>query len=428
MVRLPPALVGHYRVEFDGRFVRRWELGEPDELYLNDGEGRFTSVSFTGGRFVDEGGRPLVEPPRDWGLSVRFHDWDRDGDPDLYVANDFTSPDGVWLNDGTGTFHAIPTLALRTTSLSSMAVAFTDLERDGDVDIVTTDMLARDPVRALTQVPTFVPTPDAPGEIETRHQVNRNTLQLARGDGTFAEAAYRAGVAASDWTWGALFLDVELDGYEDLLVTTGHVWDQLDVDTHIRLRATPGAVDWRRELAAFPPLRQPNAAFRNRGDGTFEDVTRAWGFGLEDDISHGIAPADLDGDGDLDVVVTRFGDPPALYRNEARRPRVAVRLIGEPPNTAGIGAVVRLRGGPAGEQTKEVTAGGLYLSSGDGSVTFAASEGGTADAMELEVEWPDGRTSRVTGVRANRLYEVRQRRAAVHEPRQREPGVREPGS
>jgi hypothetical protein len=404
-VRLPPELEGHYRIEVEGTVVRRWELGEHDEFYLNDGSGRFERVEFAGGRFLDEAGEPLGASPKDWGLSARFYDWDVDGDADLYVANDFSSPDHVWLNEGDGAFRTAPAIAIRTTSLSSMTVEFSDLDRDGDVDLLTTDMLARDRGRRLMQVPSVMPDPVAPGEIDPRPQVNRNTLQLNRGDGTFAEVAWAAGLAASDWTWGALFQDVDLDGYEDLLVTTGHVWDQLDADTHARLRAAPGAVDWRRELSAFPDLPQPNAAFRNRGDATFEDVSDAWGFGTEPDISHGIASADLDGDGDRDVVVTRYGDPPAVYRNDSGGARVAVRLTGRPPNTGGVGARVRLLGHPAGGQQKQVTAGGLYLSSGDGSVTFAA---GGDEPLELIVEWPGGRQTRITDVRPNRLYEVAQ--------------------
>jgi hypothetical protein len=408
VVRLPAELEGHYRIEVEGTVTRRWELGEPDEFYLNDGSGRFGRVDFNGGRFLDETGQPLPVSPRDWGLSARFHDWDLDGDADLYVANDFSSPDHVWVNEGEGVFRAAPAIAIRTTSLSSMTV-FSDLDLDGDVDLLTTDMLARDRTRRLMQVPSVMPDPVAPGEIDPRPQVNRNTLQLNRGDATFAEAAWTAGIAASDWTWGALFLDVDLDGYEDLLVTTGHVWDQLDADTHARLRAAPGAVDWRRELSAFPGLRQPNAAFRNRGDATFEDVSEDWGFGADADISHGIASADLDGDGDRDVVVTRFGDPPALYRNESNAERVAVRLAGEPPNTGAVGARVHLIGHPAGEQQKQVTAGGFYLSSSDGSVTFAADGAGD---LELIVEWPGGRQTRIADIRPNRLYEIPQGEAS----------------
>lgn len=399
---VPPRIAEHYHVDFDGRFVRWWELGERDELYLNDGAGRFAPTTLTDHLRVAEGSAAL-DSLRDWGLTARFSDWDGDGDPDLYVANDFNSADGIWINRGDGTFDAASPLAVRTTSLSSMAVDASDIDRDGDLDLVTTDMLARDPRRRLSQVPSFIPRPEPPGVIETRLQVNRNAVQLNRGDGTFAEVAHAAGLAASDWTWGALFVDVDLDGYEDLLVTTGHLWDQIDGDMDARMRATPpGATDWRRQLGMYPSLRQPNAAFRGRGGG-FEDVTDEWGWGGEPDISHGIATGDLDADGDLDVVVTRLGEPPLLFRNASRRPRVLVRLRGPAGNRHGVGARVTLRGHPVGDQIDEIAAGGSYLSSPEPAVAFAAVPEG---AMEIVVEWPDGRRSVVPDVRANREYEV----------------------
>jgi len=402
-LEVPDFLAEHYRVDFDGRFVRWWELGETDELYLNEGGGHFRAVSLED-RFRQADGRPLTDPLRDWGLTARFSDWDGDGDADLYVANDFNSPDGIWLNQGEGTFAAAPATAIRTTSLSSMAVAVSDVDRDGDLDLLTTDMRARDRGRRLTQVTGFNPEPEPPGVIDTRIQENRNALQLNRGDGTFAEVAHEAGISASDWTWGALFLDADLDGFEDLLVTTGHVWNQLDGDTNQRiLMAPPGTTDWRRTLSLFPSLEQANVAYRGLGDGTFEDVTREWSWGTEDDISHGLAAGDLDADGDLDVVVTRLGEPPLLMRNEAANPRVLVRLEGAPPNTRGIGARISAVGHPAGVQIEEIVAGGSYLSSSEAAVMFAVPEGGT---LRITVAWPDGVRSVVDSVAGNREYVV----------------------
>ncbi|MFV1987939.1 MAG: VCBS repeat-containing protein, partial [Gemmatimonadota bacterium] len=402
-IAVPPLLAEHYRVDFDGRFVRWWELGEVDELYLNDGSGRFVET------VLSEHLRGLEGPAaadslRDWGLAARFSDWDGDGDPDLYVANDFNSPDGIWINQGDGTFEAAPATHVRSTSLSSMAVAVSDLDRDGDLDIVTTDMLARDPVRRMRQIPSFSPRPEPPGVVDTRVQLNRNAVQLNRGDGTFAEVAYQSGLSASDWTWGALFLDADLDGFEDLLVTTGHVWDQLDGDAGERLmRAPPGTTDWRRHLSLFPPLRQSNAAFRARGDGTFEDVTEVWSWSEGPDISHGIAAGDLDADGDLDVVVTRLGDPPLLMRNDSPSARVLIRLESPAGNSAGIGAWISATGHPAGEQIDEIVAGGSYLSSSEPAAMFAVPEDG---ALRVTVDWPDGARSVVETALANREYVV----------------------
>ena len=392
----------HYRVEFDGRFVRRFELGEPDELYLNEGEGRFRSVAFSDAFRVSETSSGVMAP-RDWGLAARFSDWDGDGDVDLYVANDFNSPDGIWLNRGDGTFEEVDATSIRTTSLSSMAIDVGDIDRDGDLDLVTTDMMARDPARRLTQTPNFEQPPEAPGLINTRLQVNRNTVQLNRGDGTFAEVAWELGLAATDWTWGALLLDADLDGWEDLFVTTGHVWNQLDGDANQRIFSRQPPLSAAQALRSFPDLRQPNAVFRGGPGGRFEDVTKVWGLGTEPDISHGIASGDLDADGDLDLVVTRFSDPPLFYRNEATAPRVLVRLRGPLGNADGIGSRVRLIGHPAGEQIDEIVAGGTYLSSSEPAVTFAAS---IVEPMTLMVNWPDGRQSHIEGVQPNREYDI----------------------
>lgn len=397
----------------DYRVVDRPELNavtlvqraDPDRLYINDGTGRFTRESLTGGRFLDAQGAPLASEPEYFGLAARFHDVNDDGHPDLYVCNDFEDPDEFWLNDGTGIFRAAPALALRATSNSCMSVEFSDVDRDGTVDIFAADMLALDDRRLKMQTPTHTPFPKRVGAIDDRPQMQRNTLQRNRGDGTFAQVAEMARVDASGWTWGSLFLDVDLDGWEDLLLSTGHRWDVMHADTWERLSTTFASIPWNRELAEFPPLPLPNVAFRNEGGLRFSDATAAWRFGDESDISHGLAAGDLDGDGDLDVVATRLDAPPLLYLNDAGAPRIAVRLAGRTPNTGAIGGVIFVRGGPVPEQRKEVTAGGLYLSSSDAMQVFAARDSG---AHEIEVRWPGGGRTVVTDARPNRLYEIRQ--------------------
>src|SRR5438552_9787171 len=283
-----------------------------------------------------------------------------------------------------------------------MAVDFSDVDRDGHVDIFVADMLGRGP-RRKTQVPTHTPLPKLIGQIDDRPQWQRNTLFRNRGDGTFAEIAAYAGVEASDWSWDALFLDVDLDGYEDLLITSGHLWDVMDADTWERIRTTFTGLEWRRELAQFPKLAVRSVAFRNNGDLTFSDVGEQWGFGADDAISHGMALADLDGDGALDVVVSRLGSPAAVFRNRTSAPRVAVRLRGQAPNTAGAGSKIRLLGGPVPVQQKEVVLGGNYLSGSDPLYTFAA---GTAQDLTIEVDWRRGGHTVIHGVKPNREYEI----------------------
>ncbi len=399
LVVMPP-FDEHYKLEVAGERSLRFELADPDELYLNDGSGRFERVAMDGGTFRTAEGETISTVPRDWGLVARFFDADDDGDPDLYVANDFGSRDGFWFNEG-GRFVAASGLALRTESASSMGVDFSDIDGDGDTDFVTTEMLAFEQERRRLQVPIEPPAWTPPGGYATRVSAARNTLQLNRGDGTYAEVARAAGVNASEWTWGAIFLDVDLDGREDLLVTNGHAWDPLDGDTQEALRRGAVRVEWREELGVFPPLRQRNLAFRNLG-GTFQEMSRRWGYGTEPDVSHGIAAADLDRDGDRDLVVTRLGEPPSVLRNDAGGARVALRVLGEPGNTQAVGARVALAGGAVPAQTRQVTSGGMYLSGSAPGFTFAMGDRAEATAT---ITWPSGR-QRTIAVVANHGYEV----------------------
>ncbi|MCG8468164.1 MAG: FG-GAP-like repeat-containing protein, partial [Gemmatimonadetes bacterium] len=206
----------------------------------------------------------------------------------------------------------------------------------------------------------------------------------------------------SEWTWGAMFIDVDLDGVQDLLVTNGHAWDPLDGDTQDDLRSGRAQVDWREELGIFPELKLRNLAFRNLGDGTFEETGAAWGYGVEPDISHGIAAADLDRDGDRDVVITRLNEPPRVFENVARANRLAIRLVDGARNTSAIGARLTLEGGAHPLQTRQVTAGGMYLSGSDPAVTFAM---GDAERAVLTVTWPSGER-RSLSVETNRAYEI----------------------
>src|SRR6185503_8225273 len=208
------------------------ELGEVDALYRNAGGGRFTGVTFTGGAFLDRQGAPLLYPPRDWGLSVVMRDLNGDGSPDIYVCNDFATPDRFWLGDGKGHFRAAPLTAIRQTSLSTMAIDVADVNRDGFDDVFTADMLSRDRWRRLVQH--NVPNPNIHlfVDVAGQPQSARNTLQLSRGDGTYAEVAQLAGLEAAEWAWASIFLDVDLDGYEDLLIANGFERDYMNMDAH----------------------------------------------------------------------------------------------------------------------------------------------------------------------------------------------------
>ncbi len=400
-----PELTNRYFVDAQ-KIVR--ERGEPDILYLNDGHGKFKPVSWTDGSFLDETGKPLTLPPYDFGLSAMFRDMNGDGTPDLYVCNDLFSPDRIWINDGRGHFRALSNLAVRNTCRFSMGVDFADLNRDGLDEFLVVDMLSRDHQRKKVQtvgVPAlFLPI----GLIDDRPQYRRNTLFLNRGDGTYAEIAQFSGLEATEWTWMPLFLDVDLDGFEDVLMTTGYHRDSLNADAVAKIlaiRRERKLSDVEQRLLKkqyYPTLHLPNQAFRNRGDLTFEDTAHQWGFDYVG-MSHGICLADLDNDGDLDVIVNTLNDAAGIYRNETVAPRVAVRLKGKAPNTRGIGAKIKFSGGPV-PQSQEMICGGRYLSGDDNERVFAA--GNPSNRFTIEVTWRNGARSSVSDARPNYLYEI----------------------
>jgi hypothetical protein len=399
-----PGLIGRFSVDPVAGVL---EYGEADGLFLNDGHGRFTRVSWTGGAFLDEAGQP-VSVPYDWGLSAMFRDLNGDGAPDLYVCNDFQSPDRIWLNDGRGNFGAVPRPAIAQTSLFSMGVDFADLDRDGQDDIFVADMLSREQSRRQVQVMDFKGVAAAdPGNAD-RPQYSRNTLFWNRGNGTWAEIARFAGIDASEWSWCPGFLDVDLDGYEDLLITTGHGRDAQHADVAAELdrmkreRRLPFAEQLRLRLK-FPKLDPPNIAFRNRGDLTFEEVGHRWGFDSRR-VAQGMAFADLDNDGDLDAAINCLNDAPLLLRNEASQPRLAVRLKGRSANTRGVGAKIRVTAPGMPDQSQEVSSGGRYLSADEGSRTFAIHR--ADDRATVEINWRSGRRTVLTNVLANHLYEI----------------------
>ncbi len=398
-----PKFKEHYRVEMIADRPVLLENPEPDFLYLNDGTGHFKRVSFTDGRFLDETGKPSSEP-RDWGLLARFQDMDNDGDPDIYVCNDYWSPDRIWINDGQGHFQAIDKLAIRHTSKFTMAVDFSDIDRDGDLDFLLIDMLAQDHQRRMQQMGTdSQQIPAVIGKFDDRPQIKRNTLFLNRGDNTYAEIGQFSGVHATEWTWSTLFLDVDLDGYEDILATNGQLHDFEDSDTNNRVQklALLGR-DYRKLSTLYPNYLTANIAFRNKGDLTFENVSEQWGFTVPD-VSWGMALADFDNDGDLDIATNRLDKPAGIYRNESNAPRVAVRLKGLPVNSQGVGAKIRLLGGPV-LQSKEVICGGTYLSGSDPLAVFAA--GSAENGLTIEVTWRNGNISQVKNVIPNRIYEI----------------------
>lgn len=404
-----PDLLGRYTLDQADGIL---ENGEADTLYHNDGGGHFTPVPWNQGAFLDEKGKPILIP-YDWGLSARFRDMNGDNFPDLYVCNDFQSPDRIWMNKGNGIFQALPKNALRQTSLFSMGIDFADVNRDGLDDFFVADMLSRDHRRRQVQVMGPTAFAQVRNLFEERPQFPRNTLFLNRDNQAYSEIAQLSGVDASEWSWCPAFLDVDLDGYEDLLVTTGHWRDAQHADIAQQLDDEAKRLNWSpseqlRQRKRLPRLDTPNIAFRNRGDLTFEEIGAPWGFDSRR-ISHGMALADLDLDGDLDVIVNCLNDAPLILENRTTRARIAIKLNGLPPNTRGVGAKISVLALGLPQQSQEMMAGGRYLSSDDFIRTFAA--GNSTNRLTLTIAWRSGAISIVSNALPNYLYEINEKSA-----------------
>lgn len=366
-----------------------YENGLHDVLYLNDGLGNFTPASH---RFHDSQGNPLQRLPEDWGLTATFRDADNDGDPDLYICNDFNSPDRFWINDGTGHFQPASPRALRRTSNSSMGVDFADINNDGHVDFFAVDMLSRSHSLRKRQMGEMAPIRSDIGDITNQPQIMQNTLFLNRGDNTWTEIAQYAGLKASEWSWSPAFVDVDLDGWDDVIITTGSIRDFTDADViaEINARGELTPLEWRERQALLPPLPQRNFIFRNQGNLKFEDTSSAWGFAHEG-VSGGMAWADLDNDADLDLIINNTESLPEIYRNNATADRIAIRLVGPPENTQGIGAKVTLSGARGEQWIREITAGGTYASGSDTVTVFALPHATKTATYEISVQWRDGK-------------------------------------
>jgi hypothetical protein len=203
---------------------------------------------------------------------------------------------------------------------------------------------------------------------------------------------------ATEWSWTPIFLDVDLDGFEDVLVSNGFERDGMNVDVLRRIEMAKrekklSNLELLHLRKMFPRLDTPNVAFRNSGHLEFTDASEEWGFNARG-VSQGMALADLDNDGDMDVVINNSNDPASVYRNNCPAPRIAVRLKGSAPNTFGIGARIKV-----GEQSQEMISGGRYLSSDEPMRCFAARE-------TIEVIWRNGTRSVVTNAQPNSLYEI----------------------
>ena len=386
-----------------------------DRLYRNDG-GHFVDVSERAGLY---GGAVR------YGLGVVASDLNLDGCPDLYVANDFQEDDFLYLNNCDGTFTESGATVLGHTSHAAMGVDAADFNNDGRPDVVVLDMLP-DQEKILK---TSANAESFDVYLEKlaagyRPQYAHNTLQLDRGAvrGTprFSEIGYLAGVSATDWSWAPLFADLDNDGYKDLFITTGIYRRPNDLD-YLAYVGNPVVQASLQQgfgqlagtlIRKMPQVPTPNYAYRNNGDLTFTNQTRAWGL-AEPGFSNGAAYVDLNNSGALDLVVNRLDASAAIYRNRARELTgnhyLQVVLRGSGANTAGIGAKVIVEQGGTRQLLEQMPTRG-FQSSVDPRLHFGLGSSTRIDS--LIVVWPDRRTQVLTNVAVDRTLTLSQRDAA----------------
>ena len=363
-------------------------VGRPDILCHNNGNGTFTDVTKKAG--VDHRGH---------GLSATWFDWNGDARPDIWVGNDFDDADKLYVNNGDGTFTDATLSSVGHLSWFSMGADFGDVNGDALPDFFIADMSGTNHFKQKTLMGSmgdklwFMENARPP-------QLMRNSLFLNAGQGRFVEGAYLAGLANSNWTWAARLCDFDNDGKNDLYLQCGMSRNFNEKDDPEVQKKETNKTQWER-YKHLPPMKERNMAFRNRGELSFESVSKDWGLDYLG-MSYGCAMGDLDGDGDLDIVSIRLDEPVVIYRNNSQSGHLATfRFKGSDSDRSGTGVKLKLESA-AGIQVRELTLARGYLGCDEPLVHFGLGEDNKI--KRLEMRWPAGSTQVFENLEADRSY------------------------
>ena len=382
-----------------------------DKLYRNElgpsGKPRFTEVTSMAGIYNSQVG---------YGLGVGVSDLNVDGHPDIYVSNDFHENDYLYINRGDGTFRESITASVPHMSRFSMGNDIADINNDGLPDIMTLDMLPRDEEVIKT---TAGEEPYDIYHFKLRfgyhHQFTRNTLQLnhgkdSKGNLIFSDIGALAGIEASDWSWAPLLGDFDNDGMKDLFIANGILTRPNDLD-YINFISTDSAqryYGYETFIENMPSGKVPNMFFRNSGDLTFEDVSAQW-TGVNPTLSTGAAYADLDNDGDLDLIVNNINEPAQVYRNDIPHTGgwLQIAFDGNGGNRDGIGAKVIVHSGERTIMQEQILSRGWQS-----SVSPVMHIGlGETSPDSVTIIWPDGRYETLKDIAEDQRITVWQKNA-----------------